>query len=122
MKQFKYFLMNGIFVACIYFGLFENIEGAKNLTLFIAWFTSIMSLFLLTNAAQENLVKVGKAVPRWLDVTLDISIIATFVWFNWVWTGVAYTIHLLMVVAAWQEVEKTLKANKVSAEGETNGN
>ena len=112
MKQFKYFIINGIFAACIYFGLFENIEGAKNLTLFIAWLSIIMSMFMLTDAAQEALVKQGgPSVPRWFDITLDIAVIGIFVWLNWTWTAAGYTLHMFMLIAAWQEVEKTVKAN-----------
>lgn len=32
-----YLVFNGIFVTSIYYGFFENVEGAKNVALFMGW-------------------------------------------------------------------------------------
>ena len=89
MHYIKWFFWNGLFALTTYLGLYENIEGAKNIAVFWAWLISICSLVLFSNkvtkAMIENNEKKGqKFVSRSLDISFSSIIIGIFVWFNYI--------------------------------------
>lgn len=106
MKLIRYIVFNLIFAACIYFGLFEGVEGAKNVVLFVAWLSGIVSLVCLSDTVVEAMKDQQPSVPRWIDIIYDIFIVAVFVWFAYWLTAIVYMIHIILLQGMWEKIEK----------------
>jgi len=93
----RYLVINGIFGVCIFLGFYgelagvtvETSEGAKNIGLFIAWATGILSLIIvlaLLGARDKMVDEIGKeyepSVPYIIDLVFDLFIISTIIWFG----------------------------------------
>jgi len=105
-KIVKYTLINILFVATIYYGFVENIEGAERLSLVIAWFIIICSWCALSDQVIELLSKNPPVIPRSIDVTFDFLVCAAFIWFGAVWTGAFYLLHIFLIMAARENAAK----------------
>lgn len=90
-------IANTVFALCVYYGFFEEVAGAKNIALFIAWGLSVLSLMYASDTVVASLKKRGKAIPAPIDVAYDLVIIGVFIWFGYIITAIAYTIHLGML-------------------------
>lgn len=78
-KKIKYLLINSIFVACIYYGYVEHIEGAERVALFIAWLSIVVSFFALSDTFVETLRKNKPSFPKLVDRTFDLCVCAAFI-------------------------------------------
>jgi hypothetical protein len=111
MKKIKWVAINGLFAAGIYFGFYEGIEGAKNVTMLIAWATIVMSFSYLTDAVKESFKKSERSMPASVNVIYDLAVACAFAWFGaWV-TAAFWLLHLVMQEAAWDEAKKTHNAH-----------
>lgn len=99
-KQFNWLFFNGLFLAAIYYGLFEGINGAKNIAIFVAWLTFIISLSMLHDDVVKIIKKNGKYMPQWVDAIFDICVICSFLWFGYFITAIAYLISVLITHSA----------------------
>jgi len=97
MRLFKYLTINCVFSALLYFGYIEEIEGAENVALFIAWVASIATLFSGDSTAAD--IKSGKLplVPRQVAVLFDFGVVCVFVWFEAWWTGAMWLMHIVVL-------------------------
>ena len=94
----------------LYYGYYEHISGAENLALFIAWFAFFGSLFILNDTVRNKVKEIGFTVPAWLDTGLDILATAIFVWNGAVITGIAYLIHIILIINLRDEVKSSKMA------------
>lgn len=102
----RYFVLNGIFAACIYYGFFENVKGAENVALTMGWITAVLgtisALGFIVNDEKMNADLAEKlherdyhfATPRWFDMTFDFIVAGLFVWFGHEMLGIFYAIHI----------------------------
>lgn len=113
MKTIKYILVNSAFAACLYFGLYENVEGAENVAVFYAWLMFFCSTMMVTDVGKksikDNLSKNGLSVPRALDAIFGIAATCAFVWYGFVWTGLFYLIHAILTHSVLSEILKEIK-------------
>jgi hypothetical protein len=95
----KWFVFNGVLVASIYYGLFRGVDGAANVAQFIVWFSFVVSLFLLSDdVVNESKQKIGElVVPVWLDSMLDVCLLAALAWHGWMWSAVAWVVHMILL-------------------------
>ncbi len=105
-KILKYTLINIVFVAAIYYGFVEHVEGAERLALAIAWFIIICSWAALSDQVIELLSKNPPVIPRSIDITFDFLVCAAFIWFGAVWTGAFYLIHIFLIMEAREKAAK----------------
>jgi hypothetical protein len=113
MKILIWFAMNGLFASCVYFGLVEGIEGARNIAVFSTYFLFFGTICFCAPSGKkfirERLEK-GLSVPRWMDAAFDICIVLSFVWFGYFVTGIVYLLHLIigqsLIVEALEEIAK----------------
>jgi hypothetical protein len=97
--RWKVLLFDIIILIALTLGFFFDVQGAKNITLFVLWALSItgaigalilMVLGIGDTELQEAVKKqatkeVPYTLPQWLDVTMDIFILSVIVWFgHWV--------------------------------------
>lgn len=84
----RYFIINAVFVAALYYGYVEGVDGAENLALFMGWITAILGIFVLLSAAADR-KKFAEIVyknnylppvPLWFDVIFDLGVAAVFAW------------------------------------------
>lgn len=110
MRLFRWIIINLIFVISLYLGLFLGIEGAKNVALFMAWFSILASIFTLHEDVQEAFRKVfkksGRTTPKSLNIAFDVCVIGAFVWAGFIFTGAAYLVHFILIEALWDRLEK----------------
>ncbi|MBI5901810.1 MAG: hypothetical protein HZB40_21645 [Rhodocyclales bacterium] len=99
--------INGTFGVLLWFGLVEGVEGARNLGLFMAWVSAVVSLFVFTDSVQAEMTKNGRSVPRPIGVASDLAILGLLIWFGaWV-TGAAYAFGFVMQEAGWEAAGKS---------------
>lgn len=108
-RLIKWFALNTIFALCLYFGLYENIDGARNVAIFIAWFCFSVSLFALHEDVINSIKSKGRSVPVFVDVTFDLSVIFALVWSGWIITAIAYVIHAMIIFSAHEKEPKESK-------------
>jgi len=113
MKKWSYFLFNGLFIACLYLGFVNHIEGAKDVALFMAWVIAgigMIGWFVLDTAPAE-FVSEGKSfsVPHALDVMLDMIALIFIVWFGHYVLGIFYLISIIFRMTFREAVEKIEK-------------
>ena len=107
MRVIRYICTYAVFFAFMYFGLYEGIDGARNVLMGYAWFVFAISLLSLTNPMIELFREKGRVIPNYIDVPIDIIIAGAFIWFGMFWTGAAFVVHVFMVEAGMQEALKT---------------
>ena len=95
-------LWNALIIVVMYLGLNLGVEGAKNIIMFYAWMSFVLSLFADQDASLAKLRQYGRVVPAIFNVTVDVVIVAWFIWFGFWMTGIAYLVHLFLVEAAWE--------------------
>jgi len=102
MRIFKYFLTYSLFLTALYLGFIEEIDGAKNVVMVFVWFTFFVSLLCFTDVLQKALKEKGRAIPAWVDNSIDVGIGFFLVWFGLFWTGTAWILHIIISEGAWQ--------------------
>ena len=107
MRVIKYISVYAVFFAFMYFGLYEGVEGAKNIAMGYVWFVFAISLLSLTKPVIEVFREKGRVIPNYIDAPIDMIIAGVFIWFGMFWTGAAFAIHIFMVEAGMQEALKT---------------
>jgi len=105
-RKFYWFLMNGLFAAAVYLAYFQRVEGAERVAVFWAWANAVLSLGYCTDKAKALLKTKSRSVPKWIDISYDLCILAIFVWFGAIATGAAYLFHFILHTAAWEEATK----------------
>jgi len=118
MKLLRYFLFNGIFVACLWLGMVEHIDDFKNVALAIAWFTfamSICSSLVVWNTTTEELsempsMSASMSVPPWIDGSFDFAVVLFLMFHGYFVTGAAYTFSSLVCMGAYMAIEKAKKS------------
>ena len=103
MKLFRWFLINSLFAACLYWGFYVGVDGAKNVSIFYVWVAFALSLLSFSDEFVNHLKKKKPQVPRWLDYSFDLSVVFFLVWFGFIFSGIAYFIHLLLIQTAWNK-------------------
>lgn len=103
-----WFVVNVSFMAALWFGHVEGVDGAKNLATFWTWFSFTITLFYFLYIDKiKKLLK--RPTPAWLSVLINVSITAFFVWHAYYITGFLWLIRLLVIETVWAV---SLKADK----------
>lgn len=128
----RYVFINGIFGTCIYLGFYgelagvsaETSEGAKNIGLFMAWVTGILSFVIviaLLGARDKMVDELGKeyepSVPYIIDLVFDLFIIGTIIWFGHYVLAAFYLCNMWSVVEM-RKLPGELILKKLKAKGE----
>jgi hypothetical protein len=102
MKRFILaFLTNALWLASIYLGFIQGMEGAKNIALFYAWVHFVFAMFATFNAeVLTAFVEKERPFPQWLSILCDMIAVAAFVWFGAWLTGAAVFIATIFVESA----------------------
>ena len=113
MKKLRSILLwivcNGLFVTALIYGYVYEIHGAKNIALFMAWFTIVLSPFVLIEDVYKTLPNI---VPRWLNISYDVCVIAFMIWHGAIATAIFYIVHTFMVVVAYEKRKLFLEKEK----------
>ena len=105
-RIFVWVAINGGMAAAMWYGIVENVDGARNVFMFMVWLSFVASLFLMSEEMQKHIKKRGRSVPRWMSVPYDIAVTMFMVWFGLWWSGAAYCIASLMQEGAFINAEK----------------
>jgi hypothetical protein len=100
-RLINWILVNGFFLLALVSGVFYNVEAAETLAIFMAWITVIFSFFLKSEHAQEEMVKQGRSVPKYVDMVFDIIIVGILIYGGWWITSLMYLIHISLFQQAW---------------------
>lgn len=96
MHYSRWLLMNGLFLMSIYFGFVEEVEGAKNIALFIAWATSIIGLSSYSDIViKEIFKKQSRLVNRTLYVSFCSCVLFVFLWYGHIVLSIFYLLHII---------------------------
>lgn len=128
----RYIVINVVFAAAIYFGMFAelhggtNINGAENLALFMAWLTGILGTVILIGLAAEKANKSTNysevlarsdpsVVPFEVDLVFDICVTLAFVWTGHI---VLVFFYILSIYAGKQvrDIPKNMVLNKLMSQ------
>ena len=105
MKVIRYVVGNGLFVYLIYLALWQEIQGAQNLLVFIVWFMGVTSLATLSEDVRRKIAEKGISVPRWVDVSFDLTVTCVLVWHGWIFSALVYLFNLMLVQNMWSAIE-----------------
>lgn len=99
-RVIQWFFWNVGALALFYFGWMADpsVEGARNVLLFLVWFTFAISLALLSEKAQEATKKRGPSVPLWLMGTFDVLMAFLLVWHGLWWTAIAHALTSMLQI------------------------
>lgn len=119
MKQFKlsrflyWFFFNGIFAACGYYGLFESVDGARRVFLFLCWLCVVFQIVAVVNEEiHAKAFKEGTSVPRVIGGGFDIAISVALVWCGYYVTAAFYVYGSACEHYVFTVAPKTLEPNK----------
>lgn len=108
-QAFYWFLANGAFAAGMYLAYFKGIKNAESVVIFYTWALAIISLaYTSDDVIQKIRERGGRSVPAPIDVTFDIAVITTFVWFGAIATGAAYLVYTLLHNAAFTKAAREI--------------
>ena len=107
MRIIRYIAVYAVLFTFMYFGLYKEVDGARNVLMGYAWFIFIISLVSLTKPMIDMFREKGRVIPNYIDVPVDIFIGGVFIWFGLFWTGAAFIIHIFMVEAGMQKALET---------------
>ena len=106
MRLLKYLSVNSVFAGLIYLGLVNEINGALNVALFMAWFTVFVGFMSLTDVMAAELQKKGRVVPFQFYITFDVIVSAAFSWHgHWIVAALYLLSSFLMEGARNRELE-----------------
>jgi len=97
----RWSLINGIFGVSLYYGLFENVNGALNIALFMAWISAVLgSMILFIESMRKEVIKNflkedRVLMPGYIDITFDFVVLLTLLWFNYIWLPIFYACHII---------------------------
>jgi len=106
MKALSWFIVNGIFLACIYYGFVGGVVGAKNVSMTFAWFAIVFSFFTLSEITIKDMKDKSPSVPLWLDLVFDLVVTACFAWFGAFVTSALYLFHTVLLQEFWRRIIK----------------
>lgn len=118
MKQLRWILANGLLFAAFYFGLVENIKGALNLAMGMAWICIFFSFFSYSQTMLDYLAESKyPSVPYWLDCTYDFSLVGFLFWHGCWITAVGWIVNMISCGYAYSKV-KEIRGRKATNESD----
>lgn len=116
MRALNYIAFTSLHVAMLWFGLVEQHDGALNVGLALTWFCIIISWFILTDNAINELAKRKRSTLFIaFDRVIDLSIALLLIYFGWFITGGLYALHIALVATARTEANKRRAAAELKA-------
>lgn len=109
MKSAKWVLINGLLGICLYFGYVEEVEGAKNIALFIAWLaivSNILMFFIDSDKMVLQMKEEGRSVPSFISITYSLLVTGFLLWFGASVTGVFYFVKISIVEFWWGKIRE----------------
>lgn len=98
-RVLQWLIQNSIFVSIAFLALVKHVVWADNLLSFFTPLFCVIGLVYTTEDARKTAAKKGRAVPAWLSVFSDLTIIviaacAGRYWIaaGWVWISVSESI------------------------------
>lgn len=99
MKFIRWALLNGAVAAFAYFGFVQGVEGAANVAMVMLWVTIAISPIAISEKISSEL-REQRYWYKVVDTAYDISMTVFLLWIGFMWTGVFYMIHMLLIAAA----------------------
>jgi len=125
----RYIVVNTIFAACLYYGFFEQVEGAKNVALFMAWITGLLGVLIMFGLfiddldnndnkgdLRETFARMPQSViPFPIDLAFDLALTCTFIWFGHYILALFYIVSIYAGKAV-RDVPKNMILNKLKSQ------
>lgn len=97
-RFFRWLAVNSVFAVMVYLGTYGQIDGAKNVAIAFAWIGLITSFIAPVEAVAREFHKTRPSDTMIVvDVCHDIIIACVMFWYGWIFTGIAYLIHIFML-------------------------
>lgn len=104
-RALKAIAFNAIIAALLVAGLFYDKEGAMNVFAGIATVDFVLSLFVMTDAAEARREVLGKpSLPIWMNVWIDSLVAGALLWHGHFILGGMWFFASFMSWAAWAKV------------------
>jgi hypothetical protein len=109
-KRFaQWFISRAILAACLWFGLVDGVQGARNVGIVMVWVFIVTVLVIASSRLVEQAAKnpeIAPAVPMWFNVSFDFTIAGFLVWHGFIATGVTYLLHVGVYLSAVDRIKK----------------
>jgi len=106
----RWFLINGAVMAAAIGAVFYEITPLEHIVTFLVWFFFVLSFGSLSEAACDAIFSrehaLFKYIPRWVDISYDVAMVAILLYPGWYATAAAYTIFTVLQESAYSEWEK----------------
>lgn len=105
MRAFKWFVLNGIFAAMLWFGFVEGVAGAKNVGLVMTWIVIVSSWGYLSDECKATVRKKGRSVSKEIGLPFDFLIVGFLAWHGAIITAAFYFLSIILSESAFSDDE-----------------
>jgi len=92
-KILKWIIFHALMMACLYWGMFRDVEWARNIVVFMVWLNLFVVLLVLS--IKDCRVKMRDErgnIPQWAHIAYDVVTIVILAAFGWFVTAAAYAV------------------------------
>lgn len=110
MKNIFPIIFQVVFISCFYIGFFENVEGARNVSLFYIWLMIVATFVSASNKKthEEQVKEANKrgVIPAWAHISIQCFVIFGLLWNAWWITAVVFLIAVGLIHNEWEKETK----------------
>ena len=103
----RWALINSAVIAIAIGAVFYEITPLEHIIRFLVWFFFVISFAYLSTAASDEIFAKESAafnyLPRWVDISYDVAMVAILLYPGWYLTAAAYTIFTILQQTAYSE-------------------
>lgn len=117
MNIIRYFIFNCAYLACLWYGAVEGVQGAYNVALFLSWVLICASAIVLSKDARSKCAEktLNRMIPQWFDHLLDLTILGFMVWHGWIYTPIGWVFHMMMVALIYERRKELIAEREKEA-------
>ena len=104
MYKFKWLAVNTAFLATVYYGIFEDIEGIRNLMYALVYVSAISNIAI---HFLDDLEYMPRTMSRSISLTLDMFVLGIFIYSSFWVTALIYLIGVASLEAYWNNESST---------------
>lgn len=99
-RVFSFILNQCMYVALIYFGVYQSVQGAANVLYVMAWLGFVArTICAFAKEPRDKMRAQGRSVPGFIGRSFGMGYVAVLLWHSWWVTG---------LVLLWNEIMETV--------------
>lgn len=114
MRELKLLIWNAIFAALIYYGIFEKIDGAYNVLVFVICLMFVIGLAMKSEQGQKSMIesKITRSKISIVYRYTDMIAAGILVWFGHWFLGILVILTDIFIESGWDEIQNAQESAK----------